>query len=191
MWTNELTRKNKRKYCDMRFLTHGHASSPIGPLVGKHRHAAKALVGAGTIGILSVATQVDVHAFSTRLAASAQRVAFQYLGVPAPTGGSSASSRRASTRRHGVRRAEQGLTASQGLLGGYLKPAGVHLHALTRLRTHSLTYSLTHSFALVGSLVRSPGLNVVMYALQVATKDAVTMLFAKVNPLIASGQYWR
>ena len=30
-----------------------------------------------------------------------------------------------------------------------------------------------------------------MYALQVATKDAVTMLFAKVNPLIASGQYWR
>ncbi len=35
------------------------------------------------------------------------------------------------------------------------------------------------------------GLNIVMYALQLATKDAVTMLFAKVNPLIASGQYWR
>jgi len=35
------------------------------------------------------------------------------------------------------------------------------------------------------------GLNVVMYALQLATKDAITMLLAKVNPLIASGQYWR
>lgn len=35
------------------------------------------------------------------------------------------------------------------------------------------------------------GLNVLMYGLQVLTKDSITLVVAKVNQLILAGQYWR
>lgn len=35
------------------------------------------------------------------------------------------------------------------------------------------------------------GINILMYGLQVLTKDSITLLFAKVNQLIMAGQYWR
>ena len=135
---------------------------PHGVLFGKHQ-LSKAVIGAGLLSCVAVDHAGLASRVTNGLQAcgtTAHRYACQHAPwlsaslsplTPSPPSLSPASRRRMASRRNSGRRSDQGITASQGLLG----------------------------------------LNIVMYGLQLATKDAITMLFAKVNPLIASGQYWR
>ena len=126
------------------------------------------IVGAGGVGILC-ATQHAEHIQRVFSGVHRAVLRYQYAAAPGGTGTGfgvfqqqqSGPRRRGSSSSSSSSSSRRNTSRGAGAAGG-----------------------LTASQGLLG-------LNVVMYALQVATKDAVTMLFAKVNPLIAGGQYWR
>ena len=145
---------------------HGRPTSPFP--VGTYRLSSTGLglgiVGAGGVGILC-ATQHSEHMQRVFSGVHRAVLRYQYAAAPGGTGAGFGvfQQQQSGSRRRGSSSSSPRRNASRGAAGA----AG-----------------LTASQGLLG-------LNVVMYALQVATKDALTMLFAKVNPLIAGGQYWR
>ena len=125
------------------------------------------IVGAGGVGILC-ATQHAEHI--QRVFSGVHRAVLRYQYAAAP-GGTGPGFGVFQQQQSGSRRRGSSSSSSSSSRRNASRGAGA-------------AGGLTASQGLLG-------LNVVMYALQVATKDAVTMLFAKVNPLIAGGQYWR
>ncbi len=148
---------------------HGRPTSPFP--VGKYRLSSTGLglgiVGAGGVGILC-ATQHAEHI--QRVFSGVHRAVLRYQYAAAP-GGTGTGFGVFQQQQSGPRRRGSSSSSSSSSRRNTSRGAGA-------------AGGLTASQGLLG-------LNVVMYALQVATKDAVTMLFAKVNPLIAGGQYWR
>jgi membrane associated rhomboid family serine protease len=148
---------------------HGRPTSPFP--VGKYRMSSTGLglgiVGAGGVGILC-ATQHAEHI--QRVFSGVHRAVLRYQYAAAP-GGTGTGFGVFQQQQSGSRRRGSSSSSSSSSRRNASRGAGA-------------AGGLTASQGLLG-------LNVVMYALQVATKDAVTMLFAKVNPLIAGGQYWR
>ena len=148
---------------------HGRPTSPFP--VGKYRMSSTGLglgiVGAGGVGILC-ATQHAEHI--QRVFSGVHRAVLRYQYAAAP-GGTGPGFGVFQQQQSGSRRRGSSSSSSSSSRRNASRGAGA-------------AGGLTASQGLLG-------LNVVMYALQVATKDAVTMLFAKVNPLIAGGQYWR
>jgi len=127
------------------------------------------IVGAGGVGILC-ATQHAEHI--QRVFSGVHRAVLRYQYAAAP-GGTGTGFGVFQQQQSGSRRRGSSSSSSSSL---------------------SSRRNASRGAGAAGGLTASQGLlglNVVMYALQVATKDAVTMLFAKVNPLIAGGQYWR
>ena len=150
---------------------HGRPTSPFP--VGKYRMSSTGLglgiVGAGGVGILC-ATQHAEHIQRVFSGVHRAVLRYQYAAAPGGTGTGFGvfQQQQSGSRRRGSSSSSSSSSSSRRNASRGAGAAG----------------GLTASQGLLG-------LNVVMYALQVATKDAVTMLFAKVNPLIAGGQYWR